>query len=80
MNILAIGAHPDDIDIYAAGTLLKCVERGDVVKLCVVTSGNIGHYDYSRTELAKIRKKGTNEFCGNSGSRNNVLRYGRTYC
>lgn len=57
MNILAIGAHPDDIDIYAAGTLLKCVERGDVVKLCVVTSGNIGHYDYSRTELAKIRKK-----------------------
>ncbi len=57
MIVLAIGAHPDDIDIYAAGTLLKYAQRGDTVKLCVVTSGNIGHYDYNRAELASIRKK-----------------------
>lgn len=57
MKILAIGAHPDDIDIYAGGMLLKCAQRGDEIKMCVVTSGNIGHYDYNREELAAIRKK-----------------------
>lgn len=57
MNVLAIGAHPDDIDIYAGGTLLKYVEQGDRVNMCVVTSGNIGHYDYSRDELAAIRQE-----------------------
>lgn len=56
MNVLAIGAHPDDIDIYAGGTMLRYAERGDTVKFCVVTSGNIGHYDYDRAELAAKRK------------------------
>jgi len=56
MVVLAIGAHPDDIEIYAGGTLLKYIKNGDTVKLCVVTSGNIGHYNYTREELAAIRK------------------------
>ncbi len=57
MNVLAIGAHPDDIDIYAGGTMLRYVERGDTVKFCVVTSGDIGHYKYSREELSAIRRE-----------------------
>ncbi len=31
MNIIAIGAHPDDIEIACSGTLMRCVERGDRV-------------------------------------------------
>ena len=29
MNVLAIGCHPDDVEICCAGTLAKCVKRGD---------------------------------------------------
>lgn len=28
MNILAIGCHPDDVEIACAGTLAKCVKGG----------------------------------------------------
>ena len=31
MNVLAIGCHPDDVEICCAGTLAKCVKRGDRV-------------------------------------------------
>ena len=31
MNVLAISAHPDDMEMFCAGTLAKCVKRGDRV-------------------------------------------------
>ena len=31
MNVLAIGCHPDDVEIACSGTLAKCVKRGDKV-------------------------------------------------
>ncbi len=40
MRVLAIGAHPDDIEIACAGTLAKCVKRGDEVFVCHLSSGN----------------------------------------
>lgn len=43
MNVLAIGCHPDDVEIACAGTLAKCVQRGDRVTVCHVSSGNLGH-------------------------------------
>lgn len=43
MNVLAIGCHPDDVEIACAGTLAKCVKRGDRVVVCHVSSGNLGH-------------------------------------
>jgi LmbE family N-acetylglucosaminyl deacetylase len=42
MNILAIGAHPDDIEIGCGGTLLKYARAGHNVHLLVLTEGNIG--------------------------------------
>ena len=30
MNVLAIGCHPDDVEIACAGTLAKCVKRGGI--------------------------------------------------
>ena len=29
MNVLAVGCHPDDIEISCCGTLAKCVKRGE---------------------------------------------------
>ncbi len=42
INILAIGAHPDDIEIGCAGTLIKYVNQGHSVFLMVMTDGDLG--------------------------------------
>ena len=42
MNILAIGAHPDDIEFGCGGTLLKYSRRGHNVFLLVLTEGSFG--------------------------------------
>jgi len=55
MNVLAVGAHPDDIEISCSGTLAKCVKRGDKVTVCHVANGNMGHEIISPEELRKIR-------------------------
>ena len=42
MKILAIGAHPDDIEIFMYGLLAKLKQRGDKIILCVATDGSLG--------------------------------------
>ncbi len=55
MRILAIGAHPDDIEIACSGTLAKCVKRGDKVVVCHASSGNLGHVVIPPDELKVMR-------------------------
>ncbi len=42
MNILAIGAHPDDIEFGCGGTLLKYSENGHKVYMLVISKGDKG--------------------------------------
>ncbi len=42
MRLLAIGAHPDDIEFGCAGTLAKYGKKGDEVYLLVVADGGMG--------------------------------------
>ena len=42
MNILAIGAHPDDIEIGCAGTLIKYASKGHNIFLLLITKGDRG--------------------------------------
>ena len=55
MNVLAIGCHPDDIEISCCGTLAKCVKRGDKVTVCHVANGNMGHEIIPPDELRQMR-------------------------
>jgi len=55
MNVLAIGCHPDDVEIACAGTLAKCVKRGDRVVVCHVSSGDLGHVIIPPDELRVMR-------------------------
>lgn len=57
MNVLFVAAHPDDADIWAGGTLLKCHKRGDKIFVAVLVSGDVGSEHYSREELAKKRQQ-----------------------
>lgn len=56
-TVLAITAHPDDMEINCAGTLLKCKERGDRVVICHLCSGSLGHVVIEPEELTEIRAK-----------------------
>lgn len=42
LDILAIGAHPDDIELSCSGTLAKEVERGKKVGILDLTRGELG--------------------------------------
>ena len=55
MNVLAIGCHPDDVEISCAGTLARCVQRGDRVIVCHVANGNMGHAVIEPPELREMR-------------------------
>lgn len=57
MNVLAIGCHPDDLEIGCAGTLAKYVKLGHKVTMCHVANGNLGHVIIEMDELAEIRTK-----------------------
>lgn len=41
-SVLAIGAHPDDIELGCGGTLARHVAAGDRVTMLVVTKGEVG--------------------------------------
>lgn len=42
MNVLAIGAHPDDIEFGCSGTLMRYVQNGHDVYAFVATQGDAG--------------------------------------
>ncbi len=57
MNILAFGAHPDDIEFACAGTLLKYAKAGHRIFAALTTSGNIGsNIIEGREEIARTRE------------------------
>lgn len=56
MNILAIGAHPDDIEIFCGGTMAKYGQQGHRLFHAVFTSGNMGDLHARPADLAATRK------------------------
>ena len=42
IDILAIGAHPDDIELSCGGTLAKAISQGKSVALLDLTQGEMG--------------------------------------
>ena len=42
VDILAIGVHPDDIELCASGTLLRHIDLGYSIALCDLTMGELG--------------------------------------
>lgn len=57
MKVLAIGCHPDDLEIACGGTLRKYVEQGADVYMAHITNGNLGHVVIEPGPLAEIRIK-----------------------
>lgn len=57
--ILAVGAHPDDLDFGCSGINAKWIKEGATVYYLICTNGNKGSDDPRMTpeKLVKIRKK-----------------------
>lgn len=58
MKILAVGAHPDDIEIFMYGFLCICRDRGDQIFLSIATDGSAGG-DKKGIDLSKKRYEET---------------------
>lgn len=57
MRILAIGAHPDDLEILAAGTLARYVKEGHEVIAAHASVGDKGHAEIPHHEVAVTRRQ-----------------------
>ncbi len=59
VSIMAIAAHPDDIESWCAGTLVQAIDQGAVVRLLLVTSGEHGTDDRAvkASEVATRREE-----------------------
>jgi bacillithiol biosynthesis deacetylase BshB1 len=51
LDILAFGAHPDDIELSCAGTLIKAVKAGKKVGIVDLTEGQLGTRGTSEIRL-----------------------------
>lgn len=55
MRVLAVGAHPDDLEILCGGTLARYVREGHEVVMCNASLGNRGSFEHGSKETAEIR-------------------------
>lgn len=55
-RVLAIGTHPDDIEIGCGGTIRLLADQGHEIKFIVVTSGEEGSLELRKEQLRKDRK------------------------
>lgn len=73
LQIIMIGAHPDDCDIKGGGTAALFVEMGHQVKFISVTNGDAGHMEQGGGMLAKRRMAETQEVAKRLGITYEVL-------
>jgi len=58
LDILAFGAHPDDVELSAAGTLLRHVKKGDKVGIVDLTKGEMGTRGSAETRSEESKLAG----------------------
>lgn len=55
MRYLAIGAHPDDLELRCFGTLAKLKAQGHAIGVCNIANGSLGHVTIPPEKLKVIR-------------------------
>jgi LmbE family N-acetylglucosaminyl deacetylase len=56
-RILAIHAHPDDVEILAGGTLALLADAGHELTIATFTPGDCGSHELAPEEIAAIRRR-----------------------
>ncbi len=55
LTVLAATAHPDDVEVFCAGTLIRYVKEGHKVFMAIACTGNVGSKIHSGPEIEAIR-------------------------
>jgi LmbE family N-acetylglucosaminyl deacetylase len=69
VNVLAVGAHPDDVELLCAGTLALYRKEGHEVYVAVATDGGAGSSTLSWGEISTVRLREAEAACGVIGAR-----------
>ncbi len=64
----AIGAHPDDIEFFMAGTLLLLKRVGYEIHYMTVANGNCGSMIHDRETTARLRREESQAAAANAGA------------
>src|SRR5262245_20710116 len=55
MKVLAVEAHPDDVELLCSGTLARLEELGHEISILAVTAGELGSMDSVRQQSISNR-------------------------
>ena len=55
IDVLAIGIHPDDVELSASGTILGLIEKGHKVGVCDLTLGELGTRGNVQSRLSEAQ-------------------------
>jgi len=57
LKVLAIHAHPDDVEFTCAGTLALLAERSCLIVIATLSPGDLGSVDLPPREIAGLRRR-----------------------
>lgn len=60
-RILAIHAHPDDIELQCAGTLATLAKAGHAISIATMTPGDCGSDELDASSIAEVRRREANQ-------------------
>ncbi len=63
LTVLAATAHPDDVEVFCAGTLIRYVKEGHKVFMAIACTGNVGSKIHTGPEIEAIRAVGGPKRC-----------------
>lgn len=73
MNVLAVGAHPDDVEILCSGTLARYVAEGHTVTIAHASVGDKGHNAIPHGQVSGVRRREAREAAGVIGAESRTL-------
>ena len=73
MKVLAVGAHPDDLEILCGGTLARFAAEGHSVVMCSASKGDRGSFVHSSEQIARIRSGEARRAAEIAGARHATL-------
>lgn len=60
-RVLAVGAHPDDVEFLMAGTLALLYQKGHRISIATIGTGDMGSQELRNQEIASLRYREATE-------------------
>lgn len=74
-RVLAVGAHPDDVEFMCAGLLGLLREAGCAIHVAILSMGDTGSMTLAPEEIRAIRRKEAETACGLAGATFHALEF-----